>query len=117
MRQVINTMVPQGGDAFEDMSPPGHDEVPNQDIGTHGRWKSQYPRGKRMNLTKARRTPQHALKSVSKLCSYFLSHDKRISHGNDGGVAISVILNEFRMGAGGESCIPHVREGSSSSRH
>lgn len=55
-----------------------------------------------VNLTKARK-PVHADKSVSKLCSHFLRHDKSVSHGDDAG------LNEMRVGAGGGSCRPHVR--------
>lgn len=31
-----------------------------------------------------------------------------MSHGSDGGVAISVILNEMRIGAGGDPGRPHV---------
>lgn len=52
-----------------------------------------------MNLTKARK-PQHAFRSVSKLCTYLLRHDKSMPNGHDGGRAISVILNEIRSGAG-----------------
>lgn len=41
-----------------------------------------------------------------------LRHDKSISHGHDGGVAFSVMLNEFRIGAGGNSCRPHAHTAS-----
>lgn len=41
--------------------------------------------------------------SISKLCSYLLRHDKSISHGNDCGVAVSVVLHEMRNVAGGNS--------------
>lgn len=50
------------------------------------------------------RAPQH---SVSELFSYLMRHD---THGNDCGVVISMILNEMRIGDGGDSCRPHVRD-------
>lgn len=58
-----------------------------------------------MNITKAK-NPQHDHKSVSSLCSYLLRHEKRMSHGNDGGVAIPAILSDMRRGAGRDSCRP-----------
>lgn len=62
------------------------------------------------------RKPQYAYKSVSKLSSYLLRHDKSITHRSDGHVVISVILHEMRIGAGGDSGRPHVRLGPISSR-
>lgn len=56
-----------------------------------------------MNITNARQ-PQHAFNSVSQLCSYLLRH------GNDGGVAISLILNEIRIVVGDDSG-RNVRDG------
>lgn len=75
-----------------------------------GSWTSQFPRRKWVNLTNAKK-PDGTFKSVSKLCSHFLRHDKTISHGNDEGVAVSVLLTEMRVGAGGDSGRPHVRDG------
>lgn len=71
---------------------------------------SQLPWGNWVNSTKARK-PQYAYKSVPKLCSYLLRHDTSISHGSDGGDAMSVILNEIRIGAEGDSGRRHVRDG------
>lgn len=42
---------------------------------------------------------------------YLLRHAQTISHGNNGGVAISVILIEMRIGAGGGSGMALVRGG------
>lgn len=75
-----------------------------------------FPLGNWVIVTKARK-PQRAYKAVSKLCSHLLRHDTSICRRNDSGVSISVILNEMRIGAGGDSGRPRMcGMGTSSSR-
>lgn len=61
-------------------------------------------------MTIARKTILASM-AVSKLCSYVIRHERNISHGNDGGAAISVILNDVRIRAGGGFGRPHVHDG------
>lgn len=68
------------------------------------------PTMKLTNIPKAKKL-LHEHTSVSKLCSYLLRHDKSNSHGNDGGVAISVILDGMRLGAGGDARRPYLHTG------
>lgn len=65
-RPIIRRMVPQGVDAFGDVSPPGSDETTTSDVGTQGLWDPQVSCDNWVNVIKAR-TPHHVFKSVSKL--------------------------------------------------
>lgn len=107
LRRANRYPVPQGVGSNDVDSPPGLGETPNVGDEPQGLWSSKLPRRNWVKLTKAR-TPIHASNFVSRLCSYLFRHDKSISHGHDGGVAIPVILNEMRIGAGGDSGRTHV---------
>lgn len=98
----------QGIGSNADGSPPRLPEVPAPNAEPQGLWASKFPRGKWVTLEKARK-PIHRYKKVSKSCSYLLPQDKAMPHGNNGGVAISVVSSGMSIGAGCDSGRPHVR--------
>lgn len=71
---------------------------------------THFPNARWVTVAKRAEADWH-FHSVSTLRSYLLRHDNRISHGNDGGVAMSVILSEMRIGAGGNSGRPYPSSG------
>lgn len=112
MTSSVMTTIGQTSEArftkrFEESPPRSALEVPVAAKVGSGLWQMHLPLGKRTHVPKASK-PQNVFNSISKLRSYRPHHDKWIPHGSDGGVAVSVILNEIWAVAGGDPRRPHL---------
>lgn len=74
-------------------------------------WMAHFPSGRWVTNSK-RDTPDWHSTIISNVCIFLLCHDKSISYGSDGGVAMSVVHSEVRIGAGGNARRPYPTSGS-----
>lgn len=63
---------------------------------TVGQWKPHLPEGEWRNIGYHQGAPNSRYRQLSRTCTYVLRHCRLVSHGDDGGVGITIIINQSR---------------------